>query len=87
MAQINNPVGEKIIKQALSACELTTEAHQLPQNTFAYIHVRTQEQFYALRERGAAIQRVEIQRPNKPKEELYYVLVPWEDIIRNAVRL
>lgn len=87
MAQINNTVSEKIIKQALSACELTTEAF-LPQNTFARIRVRTQEQFLALQERGAAIQTVRVKFPNKPAEqELYYVLVPWEDIIRCAVRL
>lgn len=87
MAQINNTVSEKIIKQALSACELTTEAVNLPQNTFARVRVRTQEQFLALQERGAAIQKVTIKLPNKPFEEtLYYVLVSWEDIIRNAVR-
>lgn len=88
MAQINNNISEKIIKQALSACELTTEAVNLPQNTFARIRVRTQEQFLALRERGAAVQTVRVKLPNRPfEEELYYVLVPWEDIVRCAVRL
>lgn len=89
MAQINNTISENIIKQALSACELANniEVVNLPQNTFARIRVRTQEQFLALQERGAAIQKVTIKLPNKPFEEtLYYVLVSWEDIIRNAVR-
>lgn len=88
MAQISNTISEKIIKQALSACELTTEAINLPQNTFARIRVRTQEQFIALQERGAAVQTVRVKLPNKPfEQELYYVLVSWEDIIRCAVRL
>lgn len=87
MAQINNNISEIIFKQALSACESATEAVNLPQNTFARIRVRTQEQFLALQERGAAIQRVRVKLPNKPSEqELYYVLVPWDDIIRCAVR-
>ncbi len=86
MAQINSTISEKIIKQALSACELTTEAVNLPQNTFARIRVRTQEQFLALQERGAAVQTVRVTLSNKLEQELYYVLVPWEDIIRCAVR-
>jgi hypothetical protein len=87
MAQVNNTVSEKIIKQALETCELTTSEAHLPQNTFARIRVRTQEQFFALRERGAAIQVARVKFPNKPfEQEVYYVLVPWEDIIRCAVR-
>jgi hypothetical protein len=85
MAQINSTISEKIIKQALNACELTTEAVNLPQNTFARIRVRTQEQFLALQERGAAVQTVRVTLSNKLEQELYYVLVPWEDIIRCAV--
>jgi len=90
MAQVNNTINESIIKQALNACELANdiEVVNLPQNTFARIRVRTLEQLTALKERGAAIQMVRIKFPNKPFEEtLYYVLVPWEDIIRCAVRL
>lgn len=89
MAQINNTISEKIIKRALSACELSNgETMNLPQNTFARIRVRTQEQFLALQERGAAIQTARVKFPDKPfEQELYYVLVPWEDIIRCAVRL
>lgn len=89
MAQVNNTISEKIIKRALSACELADgETMCLPQNTFARIRVRTQEQFLALQERGAAVQTVRVKFPNKlAEQELYYVLVPWEDIIRCAVRL
>ncbi len=88
MAQINNNISEKVIKQALSNCELVTEANYLPQNTFAYVRVRTREQFLALQERGAAVQKVRVRVPYSDSErELYYVLVPWEDIIRCAVRL
>lgn len=89
MAQINNNISEGIIKRALSACELADgETMCLPQNTFARIRVRTQEQFLALQERGAAIQTARVKFPNKTYEqEIYYVLVPWEDIIRCAVRL
>ena len=90
MAQVNNTISDKIIKQALSACELANdiEVMNLPQNTFARIRVRTLEQLTALKERGAAIQTARVKFPNKPFEEtLYYALVPWEDIIRCAVRL
>jgi hypothetical protein len=88
MAQVNDIIKENIITRALSACELANdEAMCLPQNTFVRIRVRTQEQFLALQERGAAIQTARVKFPNKPfEQELYYVLVPWEDIIRCAVR-
>lgn len=85
MTQIKD---NKIIEQAISVCELAKDAVNLPQNTFARIRVRTQEQFCALQDRGAAIQKITIKLPNKPfEQELYYAIVPWEDIIRCAVRL
>ena len=87
MAQVNDIIKDNIISRALSVCELADgETMCLPQNTFARIRVRTQEQFLALQERGAAIQTARVKFPNKPfEQELYYVLVPWEDIIRCAV--
>ena len=87
MAQVDDIIKDNIISRALSVCELADgETMCLPQNTFARIRVRTQEQFLALQARRAAIQTVRVKLPNKTyEEEHYYVLVPWEDIIRCAV--
>ena len=57
MAQVNDIIKDNIISRALSVCELADgETMCLPQNTFARIRVRTQEQFLALQARRAAIQ-------------------------------
>ncbi len=87
MAQVNDIIKDNIISRALSVCELADgETMCLPQNTFARIRVRTQEQFLALKARRAAVQVVRVKPSDKPyEEERYYVLVPWEDIIRCAV--
>ena len=92
MAQINNMNAERILN-SLTKDFMTVNSSDdinLPQSTYARVRVRTLEQAHALMARGVTIYTTEqtVQYPGgaKMKKTLYWVLVPWEEVIRTAAR-
>lgn len=91
MAQINNPVDAMVLNTLVNDFESPDfkERMMLPQNTYARVQIKTREQAYKLRERGAKILQTEMvttdSAGNTHRKYLYWTLVSWEDIIRCAV--
>ncbi len=91
MAQINNPVDTRVLNTLINDFESVdfTERMMLPQSTYARVQIKTLEQAYKLRERGAQILQTEMVTTdsigNTHHKYLYWTLVPWEDIIRCAI--